>query len=424
VLLSRKSVMFALGVASAFINQSFAEDWPTFRGANRSAVSAETGLLDSWPEGGPKLVWTAKGAGTGYASPAVAAGRIYTVGDRDDSEFVTCFDGNNGKQVWSQKIGSAWNVHKRSPSWNGARGTPTVDGDRVYVIDANGLLACMNTSDGKIVWQKSLSNDLNGKKKDQWGHGESPLIDGALVVCTPGGPKSTMVALDKATGEVRWTCSRPDDVGAGHSSIVISYVGGRKVYVQNTGGGPMGVDAKTGELLWTYDIQPPTAFIPSPVIKDDYVLTVAGYGTGGALLKQIAGADGKISIKEIYGLKTSLDNKHGGVILVGDYVYAGATDKEIVYCADLLTGEQKWRERGSGSGSTSVIAADGKLFMRYANGGVALAKLDPASFKEISSFTTPGSGDGNFPSWAHPVIANGKLLLREADAILCYDIKR
>jgi outer membrane protein assembly factor BamB len=194
--------------------------------------------------------------------------------------------------------------------------------------------------------------------------------------------------------------------------------------VQNTGGGPMGVDAKTGELLWTYDIPAPTAFIPSPVIKDDYVLSVAGYNTGGALLQQVAGADGKISVKEVYGLKKSLDNKHGGVILVGDNVYGGVGDSNQVYCADLISGTQKWRERGSGANSTSVIAADGKLFIRYANGVVAMAKVDSDKFEEISSFTTPGSGDGNSPSWAHAVVANGKLLLREADAILCYDIKR
>jgi outer membrane protein assembly factor BamB len=291
-------------------------------------------------------------------------------------------------------------------------------------VDANGLLVCLSASDGKIVWQKSLKDEFEGKKKDSWGYGESPLVDGPLVVCTPGGTKATVVALDKVTGEVRWSCSRPDDVGAGHSSIVISYVGGRKVYVQNTGGGPMGIDAKTGELLWDYDIPAPTAFIPSPVIKDDYVLTVAGYNTGGALLQQVAGADGKISVKEVYGLKKTLDNKHGGVIVVGDNIYGGVGDNNQVYCADLLSGEQKWRERGSGANSTSVIAADGKLFVRYANGVVAMAKLDPSGFKEISYFKTPGSGDGNAPSWAHPVIANGKLLLREADSILCYEIKR
>lgn len=423
MLFSRKSLVLAMLAASTNLLSATAEDWPTFRGANRSAVSAETGLLESWPEGGPKLVWTAKGAGLGYASPAVAAGRVYTLGDHDGSEFVSCFDGNSGKIVWEMKVGPAWNGHKNI-SWNGARGTPTIDGDRLYVVDANGSLACMSVSDGKIVWQKSMKDEFSGSKKDSWGYSESPLIDGSMVVCTPGGPKATMVALDKVSGEVRWTCPRPNDVGAGHSSIVISYVGGRKVYVQNTGGGPMGVDAKTGELLWTYDIQAPTAFIPSPVIKDDYVLAVAGYNTGGALLQQIAGANGKISVKEIYGLKTSLDNKHGGVILVGDNLYAGVSDSNQVYCADLVTGNQKWRERGSGTGSTSVIAADGKLFVRYANGGMALAKIDPTGFKEISSFTTPGSGGRDAPSWAHPVVANGKLLLREGDAILCYDIKR
>jgi outer membrane protein assembly factor BamB len=406
-----------------FANQVQADDWPTFRGANRSAVSAETGLLDSWPEGGPKLLWTAKGVGLGYASPVIAAGRVYTLGDQDDSEKLTCFDASNGKLIWEQPVGKSWSEH-RDASWNGARGTPTVDGDRVYVITGHGNLVCLNIADGKVVWQKQLKDDLKGKKKDIWGYSESPLIDGGLLICTPGGAENTVVALDKNTGETRWSCSRSNDEGAGHSSIVISYVGGRKVYVQNTAIGPFGIDAKNGSLLWQYDRKAPVAFIPSPVIKDDYVFTVAGYGTGGALLQQIAGADGKISIKEVYGVNAELVNKHGGVIVVGDQIYAGFEDSNSVYCADLLTGARKWRERGSGGGSTSVIAADGKLFIRYANGVVALAKVDPTSFKEISSFKVPGSGEGGKPSWAHLVVSNGKLWAREGDSILCYDIHK
>lgn len=423
MLVSRKSLFMSLvGILSFQTIQAQAEDWPTFRGTGRTAVSAESGLLDSWPSEGPKLLWTAKGAGNGYASPAVVAGRVYTLGDHDNGQFLSCFDGNTGKLVWENKIGDAWNGHPRNPTWNGARATPTVDGDRVYVVDASGVVVCSSTSDGKVVWQKSLTKEFEGKKADSWGYSESPTIDGPLLICTPGGSKATVVALDKATGETRWTCARPNDEGAGHSSVVISYVGGRKIYVQNTAGGPMGIDAKSGQLLWTYAIKKPTAFIPSPIVKDDYVLSVAGYGTGGALIQQVAGPDGNVSVKEVYGLNKDLDNKHGGVILIGNDLYAGFSDANQIYCHDLVSGAKKWRERGSGQGSTSVIAADGKLFIHYSDGVVGLAKASPEGFNEVSSFKAPGNRD--FPSWAHLVVANGKLFVRDGDLISCYDIKK
>ncbi len=405
-----------------------AEDWPTFRGADRSGVSTETNLLDKWANDGPKLLWKTEGAGRGYACPAVSNGRIYTLGDglstlapNDTDEYLTCFSAKDGRQQWKTKTGPAWTEGQLS--WQGSRGTPTVDGQNVYVVTPHAQLICANTKDGSIVWQLNLKDDLGGNKGDSWGYSESPLVDGKYVLCTPGGPQATVVALDKMTGEVAWKCARPDDRGAGHSSIVISHVGGRKVYVQNTAGGPMGI-AENGKLLWDYDVNPPTAFIPSPVIQGDYVFSVAGYKLGGALLQQVPGAGGAVSIKEVYGLKPVLGNKHGGVILVGDQLYAGIEDDAIIYCADLKTGDVRWKSRGSGSGSASVLAADGKLYVRFQNGVMSLAQLDPDGYEEISSFTTPGSGDSTQPSWSHPVIANGKLLLREGDSILCYQISK
>jgi outer membrane protein assembly factor BamB len=406
-----------------------AEDWPTFRGANRTSVSSEKNLLDSWPADGPKLIWSGTGAGRGYASPAVSQGRIYTLGDgpstaNDQDEYLTCFSAQDGKQLWKTKTGPAWNDGSGNVHWQGSRSTPTVDGDRVYVLTPYGVLFCAQTSDGSVVWKRDLEKQFAGIKKDRWGYSESPLVDGQLLLCTPGGTQATVVALDKNSGEEVWRCVRPDDVGAGHSSIVISQVGGQKVYVQNTGGGPMGFSTD-GTLLWDYDMKPPTAFIPSPVIKDSYVFAVAGYGLGGALLQQIPGANGSIAIKEIYGPKPELGNKHGGVILLGNKLYGGAEDKNIIYSADLLTGEVLWeKSRSSGTGSASVISADGKLYIRFQDGVVVLAKADADEYKEISSFTTPGSGSRDKPSWAHPVIANGKLLLREGDTILCYDISK
>ena len=408
--------------------RSHADDWPTFRGADRTSVSSETNLLDQWGSEGPELLWKAEGAGRGYASPAVSEGRLYTLGDGlstapsgDTDEYLTCFSAKDGRPLWKTKTGPAWTQGKLS--WQGSRGTPTVDGEHVYVLTPHGQLICAKTQDGAIVWQINLKEDLGGTKADSWGYSESPLVDGDKLLCTPGGPKATLVALQKSTGKVIWKCVRPDDVGAGHSSIVISHVGGQKVYVQNTGGGPMGI-SEDGELLWDYDITPPTAYIPTPIIQDNYVFTVAGYGTGGALLQQVPAANGKVSIKEIYGPKTALGNKHGGVILVDQRLYGGAEDRNIIYCADLKSGEILWQKRGSGANSISLIAADGKLFVRFQNGTMALAPLDPQGYAETSSFTTPGSGASDSPSWAHPVIANGQLLLREGDTILCYQISK
>jgi outer membrane protein assembly factor BamB len=404
-----------------------AKDWPTFRGSDRTAVVRDAELLASWGEDGPELLWTATGAGRGYASPAIADGFVFTLGDgpstaNDKDEYLLCFDAASGKQKWMTKTGPAWNSGKES--WQGSRSTPTVDGDMVYVVTPYGKLIAANTSDGMIAWQRDLKEDFSGKKKDGWGYSESPLVDGELVLCTPGGEENTVVALNKATGELVWSCQRPDDVGAGHSSIVIAPVGDRKVYVQNTGGGPMGIDAENGDLLWEYDARPPTAYIPTPMIKGDYVLSVGGYGLGGALLKQVATSAGSVDVEEVYGYNSALDNKHGGLVLVGDYVYGGSGDRNIVFCAELMNGEVQWKERGAGSNSTSVIAVGDKLIVRFQNGIVALASYSPDGYEEISTFQSPGSGDSTKPSWAHPVYANGRLYLREGDFIHCYQIAK
>ncbi len=403
-----------------------AEDWPNFRGENRDGISSSANLMDKWPSSGPKLLFTAEGAGRGYASPAIADGRAYTLGDKvpgadDEDERMTCFDANTGKLIWSTKTGPAWNNGKGS--WQGSRSTPAVDGDMLYVINPHGRLVAAKASNGDIVWSRDLKDDLGGKKKDSWGYSESPLIDGDNLICTPGGPKATVVALNKATGKTIWTCQREGDPGAGHSCVVISNVGGRKVYVQNTGGGPLGIDAESGQLLWDYDISPPTAFIPTPIIDGDYVYTVAGYGTGGALLRQVATPKG-VNIEEVYGLQTELGNKHGGVIKIGDHLYFGKEDRSIVICARMDNGEVAWQERGTGKGSIAIAAADGKIFLRYQSGEVIMAEASPSGFTALGQLKTPTSGDGDKPSWAHPVVANQRLYLREDNTIYVYSLAK
>jgi len=418
----KTALVFGLGLALSNVSMLFGEDWPSFRGPNRTAVVSDAKLLKSWPAAGPKLLWEAEGAGRGYASLAIVDNKMYTLGDglstqKDTDEYLSCFDKTSGKQLWATKTGTPWT--DRQPDWGSSRSTPTVNDGRVYVVSPEGLLFCCDASDGKLVWKKNFEKDFRGKKADIWGYSESVLVDGNKVICTPGGAESTVVALDKKTGETLWTCKNAKDIGAGHSSVVISKVGGVKVYVQSTGSGLMGF-SESGSLLWTYPIDKTTAVIPTPIVREDLVFYPVGYARGGALVKQVPGANGIVEVKEVYGLNTKLANKHGGVVLVGDHIYGDSDDKGRPFCADLMTGEIKWTSKGSGQGSAVVIAGGDRLYIRYANGVMTLVEANPSSFKEISSFKIPDSGAR--PSWSHPVILEGKLYLREQDKILCYDI--
>ncbi len=400
-----------------------ANDWSTFRGPDRTGVSTETGLLKSWPAGGPPLVWKAEGVGRGYASLAIFGGKIFTLGDGttadDPDEYLMSYEEQTGKFLWKTKTGPAWN--SGNSAWQSSRSTPSTDGKMVYVVTPYGVLVACEAAGGKEVWRKDLKAQFEGKKGDGWGFSESPLIDGDKLICTPGAEEATVVAFNKTTGDVLWKASQPETRGAGHASIVISEIGGQRVYVQLTAGGAMGIRASDGTVLWNYPIEQTTAVCPTPIIKDDLVFIAAGYKRGGALLRQVPKDGGKIDVEEIFPMKNDLANKHGGVVRVGDYIYADSDDAGIPYCAQLMNGEIKWKQRGSGKNSASMAAADGHLYIHFADGTMVLANADPAAYKEVGSFQIPGTGDR--PSWAHPVIVDGKLFLRENNEILCYNIK-
>jgi outer membrane protein assembly factor BamB len=411
-------------ICFAAVASAFAADWPTFRGPQRTGVSTETGLLPEWPENGPTLLWKIDGPGRGYASVAIAGNKIYTLGDsikfaEDKDEYLMCFDMKTKELVWKCKTGPAWTEFQES--WQSSRSTPTVDGDRVYVLSPHGELVCCNSATGKELWRKNMEKDFDGKKDDKWGYSESVTIDGNNVIFTPGGEKKTMVALNKRTGAEIWSTPQEGNRGAGHASIVKSKINNVPVLVQTTGSGAIGVRATDGKLLWSYPLEKTTAVIPTPIVRGDLVFMPVGYKKGGALLKQLPDGAGKVKIDEIYPLKPALANKHGGVVLVGDYVYGDSDDQGIPYCADLMTGEQKWKKRASGKGSAAITAAEGHLYICFADGTVVLAKATPDDYVEVSKFTAENSGER--PSWAHPVILDGKLYLREQNAILCYDIR-
>ena len=401
-----------------------AGDWPTFRGPQRNAISPETGLLQEWPSDGPKLLWQTQGAGRGYSSLAIAGGRIFTLGDGpstadDKDEYLLCFEQADGKPRWRAKTGAAF--HHRNADWGSSRSTPTVDGALVYVLTPTSDLVCCQTADGKERWRKNLKADFGGNKADGWGYSESVLVDGELVICTPGGQKATLVALNKHTGEPGWTAVREGDRGAGHASIVVSEIAGTRVYVQCTGSGPLGVRASDGKVLWSFPIRQITAVIPTPIVRGDLVFFTAAYGLGGGLLRQVPAADGEVKIEEVYPINIELANKHGGVVLVRDFLYGDSDDKGVLFCAELLTGKNRWKHRGAGKGSASVAEADGRLYVHFADGTMSLVEASPDEYRELGSFKVPGSGER--PGWSHPVISDGKLYVREQDTLCCYDVR-
>lgn len=398
-------------------------DWPQWRGPARDSICKETGLLPAWPEGGPPLLWTSKERGTGYSTPTVSAGRIFGMGNRGSDEVVWALDEATGKEVWGTRIGRKLSP-RESGGYEGPRCSPTVVGDRVYALAISGALACFDAASGKILWSKSMKDDFGGKMMSVWGYSESPTVDGDRLIVTPGGD-STMVALNRQTGEVIWKTADPDGSGAGYGSVATAHVGGKKIYLNWLGDGLIGVDAADGKLLFKYSkIANQTANIPTPVVRGDYVFTSTGYNDGGSALLHLVAQDGKIEAQEVWSKKArELQNHHGGFVLVGDYLYFGHghNDGKPV-CVDFMTGKVAWGpERRQGKASAAVLFADGKLYFRWQDGVMGLIDANPKGYKLISTFKLPDpSGQ---PSWPHPVISHGKMYIRDQDKLLCYDVK-
>jgi outer membrane protein assembly factor BamB len=413
-------VMVAMVASTA---PAAAPDWPQWRGLNRDGKSPDTGLAQEWPEGGPPLAWKATGIGKGYSSVAVTGGKIYTMGDRQGSEYVICLDLANQKELWATKIGQPWGD-------GGPRCTPTVDGDLVYAISPHGDLLCVEAASGKEVWRKKFDTDFGGKMMSGWAYSESPLVDGERLVCTPGGKDAVIVALNKKTGETIWKCAMPTvgpkgNLGAGYSSIVISEAGGVRQYVTLIGKGLISAAAKDGKFLWGYNkVANGTANITTPIVSGDYVFGSSAYGTGAGLLKLSADGSGGIKAEEVYFLDANtFQNHHGGLVLVGDHLYAGhGHGAGLPKCIDFKTGRIVWQaDKAPGGGSAAVTFADGNVYFRYESGLMALVAATPDGYKLKSTFKILVKTG---PSWPHTTIQDRKLFIRDNDTLMCYDIAK
>ncbi len=418
--------------------QTKSGDWPQWRGPHRDAICTETGLLKEWPKGGPKLLWDSrkvnggKSVGIGYSSLAITQGEIFTLGDRkpdkqgigDDGCFVFCLNADTGKEIWKSKIGPTTNYG----GYAGPRCIPTIDDDRLYAIHPGGILVCLNVKDGASIWQKEFSKEF-GARPQSWGYCESATIDGDKVLCTPCGKDAVMAAFNKMTGELIWKTKLPDKLtiggGCGYSSIVSTEAGGIKQYINVTGNklGLFGVDAKTGKYLWHYaKAVKGTANIPTAVVHGEFVFTSTGYDAGAALIKLSSDGKGGIKAQEEYFLsRDELQNHHGGVIMLGDYIYGGhGHEQGAPFCLEWKTGKFAWGPGKSGRGSAAVLYADGNLYFRYQNGDFLLIQATPKGYVEKGNFRA-NLGSNN---WPHPVIWHGKLYLRGDNVIQCFDIKQ
>ncbi len=408
-----KVVVAAVAVVSLGNAGAANFDWPQWRGPDRTDVSKETGLLKKWPAEGPKRVWLYENAGNGYSGPAIANGKYFTIGTRDGNECVLALDANSGKELWVGKIGG-----ELENRWGGRpRGTPTVDGDRVYAMSGKGDLACLNVADGKVIWTASMT--ALGGKTPTWGYTESVLVDGDKVICTPSGSKGALAALNKADGKEVWRSTDFTDE-AQYASIVPADINGQRQYIQLTMKHVVGISAKDGKQLWSSDWPGRTAVIPTPIYRDSHVYISSGYGVGCKLVKIEAGN----KATTVYENKV-MKNHHGGVILVGDHLY-GYSDGSGWICQDFKSGDEVWAERNK-LGKGAIACADGMLYcLDEGSGTVVLIEASPKGWSEQGRFKLDPQTKIRSPQgriWTHPVISHGKLYLRDQDLIYCYDIK-
>jgi outer membrane protein assembly factor BamB len=392
-------------------------DWPQWQGPERTAVSKETGLLADWSKDGPPLAWKAKELGGGYSTPSVAAGRVFGMSYRGDDEGVWAVDEATGQPLWWTRISDA---NKKIGYGEGPRCTPTVDGDVLYALGTAGDLVCLGTKDGKEVWHKNLARDFGGKMMSGWGYSESPLLDGDKLICTPGGKDATLLALDKKNGEVLWKAPVPGGDGAGYASPIAIDAAGHKQYVQFLRGGLVGVDAANGAFLWRYaKCANGTANCSTALYADGEVFGASDYGTGGGLVKLSKDAAGGVKADEVYFTK-EMKNHHGGMILHDGYLY-GANGGKLV-CLEFKTGKVMWGgDKAKTAGKGSVALADGRLYYREEGGTMVLIEAGAQGYVEHGRFSQPDRSKKN--AWPHPVVANGRLYLRDQDVLLCYDVK-
>lgn len=395
-----------VGLLALSTSAAWADDSPQFRGPDRDGIYSASGLLESWPEAGPERLWTATGLGEGFATVSVADGRLYTTGMQEQVGTAFAFD-LDGKLLWKKAYGK----EHAGGGYPGTRTTPTVDGDRLFLLSSMGVAVALSAKDGATLWSVDLLDRFKGKNI-YFGMSESPLVDGDRVIFTAGGKDAAVVALDKATGETVWATKGLSETSAYCNPVILDN-GKHRQIVTMVQKSLVGLHPESGKVLWQesmpaeYDIHS-----TSPVIKGNRIYITHGYDQGGHLYE--LAADGR-SVKKLWR-DEKLDVHHGGAVVVGDVIY-GAASKKTWYALDMETGAELASIRRAGKGA--VTYADGLLYGYVESGDVLLVNPDPKDFRIISQFEIK---DGEGQHWAHPVVAHGVLYIRHGDVLMAFDI--
>jgi outer membrane protein assembly factor BamB len=383
-------------------------DWPQWRGANRDAVSPETGLLNEWPDGGPRVVWRAK-VGAGYSSVSISGGKLYTLWDEDGTQYLFCLDALTGKESWRRAVGTAFTNHYG----DGPRSTPLVDDGVVFAVGTQGRLVAVNRATGEALWQRDLVGEF-GAKLPSYGYSSSPLVVGDRLVIEAGGKDATFMAFDKKSGEVAW---RSENDSPAYSSPINVSIDGVDQVVFWSAHGLHSVASDDGKVLWRYAWETfcPVTGDPLNTGTPIYIAPDRIYissGSGAALLR-VAREDSKFKVATVWESEEMRSDVNTSVLL-GNYIYG--FDRGTLKCLDARTGEIQWKARGFQRGS--LIAADGKLIVYGESGNLALVDASPEGFvQKDTAQILKGK------NWTSPSLAAGKLYLRNHDELVCLDMK-
>lgn len=398
----RRCLTFSLSISLAAVTAA-AADWPQYRGPARDGVSAETSLLHTWPESGPEECWR-KPLGEGFSGVAVAGGAVYTLFADAEHELAVRLHPETGEEVWRVPIGPRF----EEALGHGPRSTPTVDGERVFVLSSTGNLAALSTIDGSKLWEVDVQKGMGGKQPLR-GWSPSPLVEGDLLIVELGaGVGKSILAFDKATGETRWSLR---DNPAGYSSPIAVTIGGvRQLVFVHTAGKEVVSVLPDGTEHWTHPWEGGTLAMPL-FIPPDKVFVSASADVGALVLRVTEGPEGP-KVEDVWRDRV-IKNHWSSSVYHDGHLYG--FDNGTLKAVDALTGEQKWAHRGLGKGS--LVVADGMLFILGDRGQLVLAEATPEAFRQKGAVEPMSK-----KTWTAPSLSDGKLYLRDMHEIVCFEV--
>jgi outer membrane protein assembly factor BamB len=392
----------ALSLIAGLAISACAADWPTWRGPYRNGITNETDWQTRWSGSGPRKVWSAR-VGTGYSSCVVGGGKLYTTGSQGGRDTIFCLNAENGAVIWRYSYPHGQRDYQADPNPTGTGSTPTLDGGSLHVLSRDGVAFCLNANTGRVLWQRDLRRET-GAELPTWGFTSSPFVDGSLVIYNVGG---SGCALNKTTGQIVWKSRGL----AGYATPVSFTSGNQRAIALFAGRGIVGVDPASGRVLWQYGWQ--TSYevnAADPLVAGDTIFISSGYNKGGSLIRVTGNR--AAAVYSTPQMRTQFNS----AVLINGFIYGN--DAGRLTCMELRTGNVKWSSRGMGNGA--LIASGNNLIVITERGELIVAEANPQKYTEVSRARVL---DGT--CWTQPVLANGRLYLRNNDGdLICLDVRR